>query len=105
MPRSELSQLSQGITTLKRMTKTLLPSRKKHRGSRKSKAAKKTKKARKTRGKKGRKSRRHLQRGGSTFSYEMPGRALGPSESMLASPAPLIASNGHTLYDVHGAKP
>ena len=102
MSRSELSELSKGITSLKRMTKTLLPSKKKSKGSKKSKAAKKSKGKK---GKKGKKTRRHRQRGGSTVSYEMPGESLKASESMLASPAPITASKGHAFYDVHGAKP
>lgn len=99
MSKTELSELSKGVTALKKMTKTLLPSRKKSKRSKKSKAAKKSK------GKKGRKTRRRKQRGGSTVSYEMPGESLTASESMLASPAPITASRGHAFYDVHGAKP
>jgi hypothetical protein len=102
MSKTELSELSKGVTALKKMTKTLLPSRKKSKGSKKSKAAKKSKGKK---GKKGRKTRRRKQRGGSTISYEMPGKSLMASESMLASPAPISASRGHAFYDVHGAKP
>ena len=113
MSNSDLSQLTKGIRTLKRMTTSLLPTHKKRRGSRKkSTSSKKSKAGKKTRGKKGRKGKkgkrgrhtRRTQKGGSTISYAMPGMALSSSESSMASPAPIAPSDGHAFYDMSNTK-
>lgn len=105
MSNADLAKLSKGINSLKKMTTSLLSTRKKRRAGKKSKAHKKSKAGKKTKGKKGRKGRRtHAQRGGSTISYSMPGRSLVADELNLASPAPIAASEGHKFYDMTNAK-
>lgn len=108
MSNADLAKLSKGVNTLKRMTTSLLSTRKKRRASKKTKAAKKSKAGKKTKGKKGKKGRRgrrtHAQRGGSTISYSMPGRSLVADELNLATPAPVAASDGYSFYDMANAK-
>ena len=105
MSNADLAKLSKGINSLKKMTTSLLSTRKKRRASKKTKAHKKSKAGKKTKGKKGRKGRRtHAQRGGSTISYAMPGRSLVADELNLATPAPIAASEGHQFYDMVNTK-
>ncbi len=108
MSTADLAKLSKGINSLKKMTTSLLSTRKKRRASKKTKSHKKSKAGKKTKGKKGKKGRKgrrtHAQRGGSTISYSMPGRSLVADELNLASPAPIDASEGYKFYDMANAK-
>ena len=108
MSNAELAKLSKGINSLKKMTTSLLSTRKKRRASKKTKSHKKSKAGKKTKGKKGKKGRKgrrtHAQRGGSTISYSMPGESLKASDLNMASPAPIAASEGYKFYDMANAK-
>ena len=107
MSKSELAKLSKGINTLKRMTTSLLSTRKKRRPSKKTKSGKRTKSksGKKTKGKKGRKGRRtHAQRGGSTISYQLGGQELSPADLNMATHAPISASKGYEFYDMNNTK-
>ena len=110
MSKSELAKLSKGINTLKRMTTSLLSTRKKRRPSKKSKSGKRTKSksGKKTKGKKGKKGRKgrrtHAQRGGSTISYQLGGQELSPADLNMATPAPISASKGYEFYDMNNTK-
>ena len=89
MSKAELAKLTKGVNALKRMATRLLSTPKKATGTKKAKGTKKA---------------RNNQKGGSTISYTMPGRMLSSSESAMASPAPIAASDGHAFYDMSNTK-
>jgi hypothetical protein len=108
MSKADLARLSKGINTLKRMTTSLLSTRKKRRAGKKTRAGKKSKAGKKTKGKKGQKGKKrrrtHSQRGGSTISYQLGGQELSPADLNMATHAPISPSAGHSFYDMSDMK-